>query len=97
MLTASSLAPLGLPHAAAPGPAQNVAVSPDVTPGYEDIWRRSGRRASRNPLGKSFRSRTIATNAITLLQTLTDGTNGVRGLMGGDGLLVSDDHKYMSM
>ena len=39
--------------------------------------------------------RTIATNAIALLQTLVDGQNGVRGLLGGDGLLVSGDNKYV--
>ena len=72
------------------GGASDVAVSADVTSGIEDVYVLGGSSAT-----LAVFQRMVSTNAITRTQTLADGTDGVRGLLGGDGLLVSGDNKFV--
>ena len=65
-------------------------MSLDVTSGIEDVYVLGGDSAT-----LAVFQRTISSNAITLAQTLADGANGVRGLLGGDGLLVSADNQFV--
>ncbi len=89
VLNAGTLSPIsGSPFTVAG--AQQVAVSPDVTSGFEDVYVLGGSSAT-----LAVFQRKISSNGISLIQTLVDGQNGVRGLLGGDGLLVSNDLKYV--
>ena len=41
--------------------------------------------------------RNLSTNALTWVETLTDGVNGARGLTGADDVVVSNDGKYVDI